>query len=95
MFETFCDIATDEAANEEAASFIRRKVAEIVKDPETRRKLMPDRSTRPAVRSATPAITKPSTGPTSRWCNLKETPITDVTEKGIVLRMASCTNSTF
>ena len=41
MFETFCDIATDEAANEEAASFIRRKVAKIVKDPETRRKLIP------------------------------------------------------
>ena len=41
MFGTFCDIATDEAANEEAARFIRRKIAEIVKDPETARKLTP------------------------------------------------------
>jgi len=41
MFETFNDIATDEAANEEAAKFIRRKIAEIVKDPETVRKLTP------------------------------------------------------
>ena len=41
MFETFGDIATDEAANEEAAAFIRRKISEIVKDPETARKLTP------------------------------------------------------
>ncbi len=41
MFETFCDIATDEAANEEAAKFIRRKIARIVQDPETARKLTP------------------------------------------------------
>jgi cyclohexanone monooxygenase len=41
MFETFNDIATDEEANEEAAKFIRRKIAEIVKDPETAGKLTP------------------------------------------------------
>jgi cation diffusion facilitator CzcD-associated flavoprotein CzcO len=41
MLETFSDIATDPAANEAAAEFIRSKVAEIVKDPETARKLMP------------------------------------------------------
>jgi len=41
MFETFSDIATDAAANEAAASFIRKKIAEIVKDPETARKLTP------------------------------------------------------
>ncbi len=41
MFETFGDIATDPAANEEAASFIRRKIGEIVTDPETARKLTP------------------------------------------------------
>lgn len=41
MFETFCDIATDEAANETAAAFIRGKIAEMVKDPETARKLTP------------------------------------------------------
>ncbi|MGY3567764.1 flavin-containing monooxygenase [Sinomonas sp. RB5] len=41
MFGAFCDIATDPEANEAAAAFIRRKIAEIVKDPETARKLTP------------------------------------------------------
>ncbi|GAA4930218.1 cation diffusion facilitator CzcD-associated flavoprotein CzcO [Actinomycetospora succinea] len=41
MFGTFCDIATDPDANAAAASFIRSKIAEIVDDPETARKLMP------------------------------------------------------
>lgn len=41
MFGTFCDIATDPAANEAAAEFIRSKIREIVKDPETARKLTP------------------------------------------------------
>jgi cyclohexanone monooxygenase len=41
MFETFCDIATDEAANETAAAFNRGKIAEMVKDPETASKLTP------------------------------------------------------
>jgi len=41
MFGTFNDIAIDAAANEEASKFIRRKIAQIVKDPETARKLTP------------------------------------------------------
>lgn len=41
MFQTFNDIATDEQANRAAQDFIRGKIAEIVKDPETARKLMP------------------------------------------------------
>ena len=41
MFELFGDIASDEEANEEACKFIRSKVAEIVDDPETARKLTP------------------------------------------------------
>jgi len=39
MFETFSDIATNPEANEAAAAFVRSKIAEIVKDPETARKL--------------------------------------------------------
>jgi len=42
MFETFCDIATDEDANMAAQEFIRGKIKEIVKDPETARKLTPN-----------------------------------------------------
>ncbi|MGW0766315.1 flavin-containing monooxygenase [Streptomyces sp. NPDC002676] len=41
MFGTFADIAFNPAANEAAASFIRSKIAKIVRDPETARKLMP------------------------------------------------------
>ncbi|MFC4010184.1 flavin-containing monooxygenase [Nonomuraea purpurea] len=41
MFGTFSDIATDPAANEAASDFIKSKIKEIVKDPETARKLMP------------------------------------------------------
>jgi len=41
MFGTFCDIATDRQANEAAAAFVRKKIAQIVKDPVTARKLTP------------------------------------------------------
>lgn len=40
-FGTFADILIDPEANHAAASFIRRKIAEIVKDPETARILTP------------------------------------------------------
>ncbi|MFZ5780135.1 MAG: flavin-containing monooxygenase [Pseudomonadota bacterium] len=41
MFETFSDIATSKEANDAAADFIKRKIVQIVKDPETARKLTP------------------------------------------------------
>lgn len=41
MFETFNDIAESPEANEIAAAFVRKKISEIVKDPETARKLTP------------------------------------------------------
>jgi len=41
MFETFSDIAVDPDANEAAAAFIRKKISEIVTDPETAAKLTP------------------------------------------------------
>ena len=41
MFATFSDIGVDPEANEAAASFIRQKIAEIVKDPVTAEKLTP------------------------------------------------------
>jgi cation diffusion facilitator CzcD-associated flavoprotein CzcO len=41
MFETFCDIATNEEANKAAQDYIREKIEEIVIDPETARKLKP------------------------------------------------------
>ncbi|MCE3550719.1 NAD(P)/FAD-dependent oxidoreductase [Pseudonocardia sp. RS11V-5] len=41
MFGTFADIATNPESNAAAAAFIRSKIAEIVEDPETARKLTP------------------------------------------------------
>lgn len=41
MFETFSDIATSKEANDAAADFIKRKIAQIVKNPEMARKLTP------------------------------------------------------
>jgi cyclohexanone monooxygenase len=41
MLGTFSDIITDKTANGLACDFIRRKIAEIVRDPEKRRKLTP------------------------------------------------------
>lgn len=41
MFGTFSDIATNPEANEATAEFIRKKIRQIVKDPETARKLTP------------------------------------------------------
>jgi cyclohexanone monooxygenase len=41
MFETFSDIALSQEANDAAANFIKRKIAEIVNDPVTAAKLMP------------------------------------------------------
>lgn len=38
---TYKDLTTDEEANAMAADFVRRKIAEIVAEPETARKLMP------------------------------------------------------
>ena len=83
MFETFCDIATNEAANEEAAKFIRGKIAEIVKDPETARKLTPTDlyARRPLCDSGYyQAFNRPNV----TLVNVKETPISTVTEKGVL-----------
>ncbi len=41
MFGTFSDIATSQAANDAAADFIKKKIRQVVKDPEIARKLTP------------------------------------------------------
>lgn len=83
MFETFCDIATNPDANEEAAKFIRGKIAEIVKDPETARKLTPTDlyARRPLCDSG---FYETFNRPNVSLVNVKENPITTLTEKGIV-----------
>jgi cyclohexanone monooxygenase len=82
MFETFGDIATDAAANEEAASFIRRKIAEIVKDPETRRNLTPTDlyARRPLCDSG---FYETFNRPNVALVNVKENPIQELTAAGV------------
>lgn len=41
VFGTFYDVSTDREVNEQAAAFIRRKIASIVRDPDTARRLTP------------------------------------------------------
>ncbi len=82
MFETFGDIATDAAANEEAAAFIRRKIAEIVTDPETRRNLTPTDlyARRPLCDTG---FYETFNRPNVTLVNVKENPIQELTAAGV------------
>ncbi len=83
MFATFCDIATDEEANETAASFIRSKIAETIEDPETARKLMPTGlfARRPLCDDGYYQVFNRSN---VEAVAIKENPIREVTAKGVV-----------
>lgn len=82
MFGTFSDIATDPEANEAAASFIRSKIAEIVKDPETARKLTPT-----DLYAKRPLCNKDYFETFNRdnvsLVDIKEHPITEITPQGV------------
>lgn len=83
MFETFGDIATNAEANEEAARFIRKKIGTIIKDPETARKLTPTDlyARRPLCDSG---YYDTFNRPNVSMVRIDETPITHLTEEGIV-----------
>ncbi|EID77461.1 MULTISPECIES: flavin-containing monooxygenase [Rhodococcus] len=83
MFETFCDIATNPDANEEAAKFIRRKISEIVKDPETARKLTPNDlyARRPLCDSGYYEVFN---RPNVSMVHIGENPIVEMTDKGVL-----------
>jgi hypothetical protein len=83
MFGTFNDIAVDADANEEACKFIRRKIAETVKDPETARKLTPTDlyARRPLCDSGYYEIFNRSN---VSLVDCKATPITEIKPNGIV-----------
>lgn len=82
MFETFCDIATDEQANLAAQNFIRSKITEIVKDPEVARKLMPQDlyAKRPLCDSGYYATYN---RPNVKLLDVKANPIAEITPKGV------------
>ena len=82
MFGTFGDIATNPESNEAAASFIRKKLQEIVKDPETARKLTPTGlyAKRPLCDNGYYATYNRDN---VSLVSVKETPIVEVTPNGV------------
>ncbi|KAF2687383.1 cyclohexanone monooxygenase [Lentithecium fluviatile CBS 122367] len=82
MFETFGDISVDEAANNAATDFIKRKITTTVKDPEKARKLLPTQlyARRPLCDAG---YYEQFNRDHVEVVSLQETPITRVTSKGI------------
>jgi cation diffusion facilitator CzcD-associated flavoprotein CzcO len=83
MFETFSDIATNEAANKAAQDYIRKKIDEIVEDPETARKLKPKDlyAKRPLCDSG---YYKTFNRDNVELVHVGENPITAITPKGVL-----------
>jgi cyclohexanone monooxygenase len=83
MFGTFSDIAVDPAANEAAAAFIRSKIAEIVEDPETARKLTPTDlyAKRPLCNED---YYESYNRDNVRLVSIKENPIVEITPRGVL-----------
>jgi cyclohexanone monooxygenase len=79
----FNDIVIDPEANKAAADFIRSKIAEIVKDPETARKLMPTGyyAKRPVCNDD---YYETFNRDNVTLVSVKETPIVRITPKGVV-----------
>lgn len=83
MFGTFSDIITDEAANEAAADFIRRKIAKIVKDPVKAAKLTPtDYYVKRPLCDA--GYYQQFNRPNVDVVDIKNNPIREITEKGVL-----------
>jgi cation diffusion facilitator CzcD-associated flavoprotein CzcO len=82
MFGGFNDIATDKVANEAACAFIRKKIRQIVKDPEKARKLQPHDyyARRPLCDGG---YFEQFNRENVDVVHLQETPITSITEKGV------------
>jgi cyclohexanone monooxygenase len=82
MFATFCDITYNREANEAACDFVRSKIAEIVKDPEKRRKLTPHDyyARRPLCDGGYYQVFN---SPNVDIVDMKETPVVEVTPTGI------------
>jgi cation diffusion facilitator CzcD-associated flavoprotein CzcO len=82
MFETFSDMGVDLAANKAAQDFIRKKIGEIVKDPETARKLMPTElhAKRPLCDAG---YYETFNRPNVSLVDIKATPIVEITPNGV------------
>lgn len=83
MFGTFSDIATDPEANAAACEFIKSKIRQIVKDPETAEKLCPTQpyAKRPLCDSGYYEVYNQDN---VELVDIKQNPIERFTKKGIV-----------
>ena len=82
MFGGFSDISTNRQANEAACAFIRKKIAQIVRDPEKARKLIPrDHYARRPLCDG--GYYQQFNNENVSIVDLKETPITRLTPTGI------------
>lgn len=83
MFQTFGDISLNEAANNAATDFIKRKIKATVKDPEKARKLIPTQlyARRPICDAG---YYEQFNRDNVEIVSLQETPIVKLTPKGIV-----------
>ena len=79
------NLLLDKAANDTAADFVRGKIAEIVKDPATRKiaaaEHPPDRHQAHLRRHR--LFRRPSTGRTSTLVDIKTSPIEEITESAV------------
>ncbi|EXJ84314.1 cyclohexanone monooxygenase [Capronia epimyces CBS 606.96] len=84
MFWTFSDLTVDEEANEEACRFVRKKIGQIVQDPEKARKLTPhDFYARRPLCDA--GYYEQFNRPNVDIVSLKENPIKGITENGVAM----------
>lgn len=83
MFGGFSDVTTNPIANEATCSFVRKKIAQIVKDPEKARKLQPHDlyARRPLCDGG---YYKQFNRDNVSIVSLRETPISKITENGIL-----------
>ncbi|KAH6653944.1 cyclohexanone monooxygenase [Truncatella angustata] len=83
MFATFSDITSDEKANKAATDFIKSKIQETVKDPETVRKLIPTEfyARRPICNNGYYEVFNQNN---VSLVSLKETPFRELTPTGAV-----------
>jgi cation diffusion facilitator CzcD-associated flavoprotein CzcO len=83
-FASFADVTRDKAANDTISDFIRRKIGEMVKDPDVAEKLMPRdypyASKRPPIDTA---YFETFNRENVTLVDLKESPIVEITPKGV------------
>jgi cation diffusion facilitator CzcD-associated flavoprotein CzcO len=83
LYETFADLFTDKAANDVICAWMAKKVASIVDDPVTAQKLTPTHPYGAKRPPAADGFLEAFNSPHVSLVDLKETPITEFTEKGI------------